>query len=99
MRLLIKIRDGTRGYNGGNGMLVDKLGGFTHRVEENGKGIKSAYHPTQLDAANKIDRYADILFADLIQEDVLEIQLWFIHFGTPPCRKFRENKRWPSGRI
>jgi hypothetical protein len=52
-------------------VFIDQLGGFANGVEENGKGIEATYQTTELHPANKVDGDTDILFANLVQENVL----------------------------
>ena len=54
-------------------MFVDELGGLSNGVQQNGEGIETANHAAQLNATDEIDGDADILFAHLIQKDVLKV--------------------------
>ena len=52
-------------------MFVDELGRLTNGIKKDRKGIEAAYHSPQLHATNEVDRDTDVLFANLIQKDVL----------------------------
>src|SRR5579871_3367332 len=73
MRVLIEVRDGAGGDDRCHCVLIDQLCRFAHRIEQDGKGIEAANHPAQLDAADQVDGYADIFFANLIEKDVLQV--------------------------
>ena len=65
-------------------MLVDQLGRLARRVQQDREGVEAAHVAAQLDAAEQIDRHADIFFADLVEKRVLQVQLRFVHFLRCP---------------
>ena len=63
-------------------MFVDELGRLPDRVEEDCEGVEPSNHAAELDSSDEVDRDADVLFAYLIQKNVLQVELRFIQFES-----------------
>jgi hypothetical protein len=79
MSIRSKVGDGSRWHDAGYGVFIDELSRPPDGIEQDGKGIEPANHSSKLYAVDEVDGYADVLFADLIQKDVLKIELRLVH--------------------
>ena len=53
-------------------MFIHELGRLADGIEQDREGIEPAHESAKLDPSDEVDRDVDVLFADLVQEDVLQ---------------------------
>jgi len=83
--------DSFHGGNGGYGMLVYQLL-FTLAVENDGEVVKALYQSPKLETICQVNGNGNMLFPDLIQENILQINITFHNLEPPRQNKIKKEK-------